>query len=219
MPRIWGKTAEFSPRLWRGVHQERPGVRLWTQGEDDTMGFHKGRAKTEHVGGLKGGGRRIMVGVRHGRPGTTASFLNYLTRDGVGVEGGRGRLFDAYNREPETQGFIEQAKGDRLQYLVLLSPEMAAWIDVRRFTREVMTGVEQQAGQGLDWVAAAHYNTAHVHVQGIIRGRDVNGEELWTDRQGLQHHLEEAATQVLSSREPRSWARSREGWERSSWGE
>jgi type IV secretory pathway VirD2 relaxase len=103
-----------------------------------------------------------------GRPKSTKNFLAYLTRDGVGEEGGRGRLFDAYDHEPSTQVFIEESWRDPHQYLWLFSPEDGNALDLRAFGREVMAQASKVIGHPLVYLSAAHYNTQAPHVHTVI---------------------------------------------------
>lgn len=120
------------------------------------------------------------------RPGGVDGFLRYAAyRDRTSPHG---RLFDADRDVGEqerrrlarfitcsVQGLPAQRSGrpQRAFYRLVISPEDARELDLRRITREVMGHLEQEAGSGGlgPWIAAEHRNTPHPHVHVVLAAR------------------------------------------------
>src|SRR5579859_97439 len=64
-----------------------------------------------------------------------------------------------------------QADRRRAVYRMVISPERAQGLDLRRLTGAVVARLEQESGaSGLRWMAAIHRNTAHPHVHLVLAG-------------------------------------------------
>jgi hypothetical protein len=63
------------------------------------------------------------------------------------------------------------AERRRAVYRLVISPERAQGLDLRRLTVAVVNRLEQELGAGgLKWMAAIHRNTAHPHVHLVLAG-------------------------------------------------
>ena len=144
----------------------------------------------------------------------------------------RKRLVDYVNRS--LRATSDTGRSRRAVYRMVLSPEDARGLDLRRLTRSVMEQLARDAGPGglSPWVAAEHRNTAHPHVHivmaafretspGVFRGLVVNRERLARMKTALGFELElqlgrtrgRSLSEVLLEtarprrREPDRWAR------------
>jgi hypothetical protein len=64
----------------------------------------------------------------------------------------------------------------RAVYRMVISPERASGLDLRRLTVASVTALEQELGSGgLRWIAAIHRNTAHHHVHLVLAGMRDDG--------------------------------------------
>jgi hypothetical protein len=64
----------------------------------------------------------------------------------------------------------------RAVYRMVMSPERASGLDLRRLTVASVTALEQELGSGgLRWIAAIHRNTAHHHVHLVLAGMRDDG--------------------------------------------
>jgi hypothetical protein len=70
-----------------------------------------------------------------------------------------------------------QADRRRAVYRMVISPERADGLDLRRLTGAVIGRLETELGaSGLQWMAAIHRNTAHPHIHLVLAGMRQDGE-------------------------------------------
>jgi hypothetical protein len=97
-----------------------------------------------------------------------------------------------------------QASSDLRLWKLILSPEFGERVDLERFTRDVMSGMQTNLGAPVEWVAVAHFNTDHPHVHVALRGVDKSGLELKLPRDyvksGLRHLAQHCVTAQLGHR-------------------
>src|SRR5262249_32679585 len=119
-------------------------------------------------------------------------------------------LYTVRGNEQAMEGFAERAKGDPHQFQVVLSPENGQALDLTQYTRRFMEQVEKDTRSRLDWVAANHYNTAHPHAHILLRGRDLDGQELGLKEhymtRGMTYRAQDIATETLGHRQPQALA-------------
>ncbi len=155
--------------------------------------------------------RRVVVKVHIARArgksggGAFRAHLSYLQRDGVDRDGVGGDLYTREGAEVDRRRFLKNSQPDRHQFRIIVSPEDGhAFEDLKSNTRTLMTQMENDLGQKLDWVAVDHHNTGHPHTHIVIRGRDSRGRDLVIARnyltQGLRQRAEELATLTLGPR-------------------
>ena len=180
-----------------------------------------GRGLLPETGPLNPRRQRVVVKVRvvrnrgpNGRR-TLARHVEYVERDGVSAEGGRGESFsrDGLLSETDVAAFIDAARDDRHHFRLIVTPERGGDLDLRRYTQSLMTEVEADLGTPVQWLAVEHHNTAHPHVHVIVRGVDARGADLVINRsyvgQGFRARGEEIATRELGLRSERDLARER----------
>ncbi len=97
-----------------------------------------------------------------------------------------------------------QSTGDKRLFKLIISPEFGDRLDLRKFTRDLMTEMQRDLGTRLEWVAAEHHNTEHPHVHVALRGIDEKGRAFRLERNYLQHGIrrnaEDLATALLGYR-------------------
>ena len=71
----------------------------------------------------------------------------------------------------------EWERGDALMWSLIVSPEDAARMDLRRHVRDLVAGMERDLGTRLEWVAIDHHNTDNAHVHLLIRGVRDDGRD------------------------------------------
>ena len=148
--------------------------------------------------------RRAVVKVHIARTGALgnggfARHVGYIGRDGTERDGSEGVLYDQETNEVDAQKFNQDAKDDRRQFRIILSPEDGHELtDMKETTREFMAGVERDLGVELDWVAVDHHNTAHPHTHIVIRSGSP-GAELVIAKDYITHGMRARAEEVLTN--------------------
>ena len=142
-----------------------------------------------------------IVRLRSGSKAADA-HVRYLQRDGVTRDGQRGRLYGSDTDDTDGHAFVERGREDRHQFRFIVAPGDGEEVrDLREFTRDLMTKMEDDLGTRLDWVAVDHFNTGHPHSHVLIRGKDhlekdlVIAQDYITD--GLRIRAEKRLTQEL----------------------
>jgi hypothetical protein len=127
----------------------------------------------------------------------TAAHVSYLAK-GKGRDGADAEVFG-----PDLQGLLHRAKFDTHQIRAMVSLDAGDRVDLKPFIERLMVQVAQDvhAPQSLDWVAAVHHDTAHVHAHLLIRGRDLDGRALYVTKHywvyGWRYRVQWQATQLL----------------------
>lgn len=83
------------------------------------------------------------------------------------VEGSRPQLYRGRNGETHDRR--------RAVYRIVISPERALGLDLRKLATAAVTALEQESGAGLRWIAAIHRNTTHHHVHLVVAGMHEDG--------------------------------------------
>jgi type IV secretory pathway VirD2 relaxase len=156
--------------------------------------------------------RRVVVMariVRHQgkrfRSAPLSKHVAYLKREGVTRDGADARMFGATTEDADTKAFTERCEDDRHHFRFTVSPENASeMVDLRTFTRELMTDAERDLGTKLDWVAVDHWNTDNPHIHVLVRGCADDGHDLVISRdyisRGFRARAEERVTLELGPR-------------------
>ena len=126
--------------------------------------------------------------------------LSYISRDGTSPHQGPGTTFDREGGEADLGAFTDRARNDVRQFRWMVMPFDAGEMkDLEAFTRTLMKQVERDLGRGVDWVAAAHYNTANPHIHIVVRGGDPLQDELIIARRYLTHGLRCRAAEIVTA--------------------
>jgi hypothetical protein len=104
----------------------------------------------------------------------------------------------------------------RAVYRMVISPERAEGLDLRKLTVAALGRLETESGQtGLRWMAAVHRNTAHHHVHLVVAGMredgaggfarlDVTKPRLAAMKEALSQEIERQRSERVPSRAPAS---------------
>jgi type IV secretory pathway VirD2 relaxase len=151
--------------------------------------------------------------------GLAQAQMQYLERDGRTPEH-QPELYTVRGHEQAMGGFAERSQGDPHQFHVVLSPENGQALDMTQYTRRFMEQVEKDTRARLDWVAATHYDTKHPHAHILIRGRDLDGQELGLKphymMRGMTYRAQDIATEMLGQRQTQALIQQqarRQAWE------
>jgi type IV secretory pathway VirD2 relaxase len=208
----------------RGGQRTRPAIAQALAAAQRAGGLGAGRARSSGVGfstfgrgraasiraahRLGGRARNVVIKarvVRHGGRSSLGAHLDYLQRDGVTRDGERGMLFGTEGDEFDRSEFTARCEDDRHHFRFIISPEDAGQMrDLKTFTRELMTQMEQDLGTRLDWRGVEHWNTDNPHVHVIVRGVGQDGRDLVIARdyirEGMRAQAREIVTQELGLR-------------------
>jgi len=120
-----------------------------------------------------------LVNLRKAGSRSTIAHLRYIEREGVGPDGEPGKAYGPTTDDADMSAFDERVRDDRHQFRFIVSTEDAVQIeDLKHFTRDLMTRVEADLGTMLDWLAVDHWDTDNPHTHIVLRGRQVDGQDL-----------------------------------------
>lgn len=148
--------------------------------------------------------RRATVKVSYApnrKPGQWAKHGKYLQREGTQKDGKAGLGFDALSDNVDMSARLDewQLADDQRLFKVVLSPEDGDRLDLQSYTREYMSRLSPHLAENsaqIEWMAIAHYNTAHPHVHLLIRGNN----NLQIPRDLLQHGMRNLASEISTER-------------------
>jgi type IV secretory pathway VirD2 relaxase len=141
---------------------------------------------------------RLVVFEGRGRQ-STQDHEDYLEREEVDRNGGRGQLYGAITDHADGDAFAERCADDRHQFRFIVSPEDAAQLDdLKAYTRELMAQMERDLGTRLDWAAVDHWDTDNPHTHVLLRGKDQNGRDLVIARDYLSHGMRLRAAEIAT---------------------
>jgi hypothetical protein len=132
--------------------------------------------------------RGAVVKVWMAKPGTTGGHVRYL-QHGKALDGADAALFTRAGAVVDAQAFREAAQGDPHQFRFIVSLTDGDRLNLTAYTQNLMHQVERDLQRPLDWIAATHQDTAHVHTHVILRGRDRNSAPLYILKHYLSHGM------------------------------
>lgn len=140
-----------------------------------------------------------IVKLKGGGIDAARAHLRYIQRDGVSKEQEPGQLYDATHDEADGKALLDRSEGDRHQFRFIVSPEDATELsDLKPFVRDLMSGMEEDLGTRLDWVAVDHFNTEHPHSHIVLRGKDELGKDLVIARDYIAYGMRRRAGEILT---------------------
>jgi type IV secretory pathway VirD2 relaxase len=156
---------------------------------------------------LFAGHRRVVVKarvVRHRgrafRSAPLSAHIAYLERDGVTRDSEKAHMFNAAEDGSDAAAFARSSHDDRHHFRFIVAPEDAAeMIDLKAFTRDLVSQMERDLGTRLDWVAVDHWNTDNPHVHLLVRGIAEDGSDLVISRDYISHGLRSRAEDLVSA--------------------
>jgi len=140
----------------------------------------------------------------------------YLQREGAQIEGKVGLGFDKDREDVNLAELLEQwqREGDPHVFKLIISPEQAEKMDLKRHVRLLMQQIQIDYGAGIEWAAIDHYNTDNVHVHVVMRGKDMDGVTVRINRNyfkcGFRQRSKEIATRQIGPRGKRDILKRRE---------
>ena len=126
-----------------------------------------------------------------------AAHLDYIEREGVDEDGGKGKLFGE-NEQFDRDVLADEIGGEKRQFRFIVSPEDAEQLDLKTYTRDLMKQVESDLGRELHWGAVCHYNTENPHVHIVVRGIDKRGAEVTIPRDYLITDMRSRASEIAT---------------------
>ena len=121
-----------------------------------------------------------------------------ISREHAQREHERGLGFDAERDEFDPVAVVrEWERSDELMWSLIISPEDAERMDLRRHARELVAGMERDLGTRLEWVAIDHHNTDDAHIHLLIRGVRDDGKILTLDRDYVMRGLRELSQELI----------------------
>jgi type IV secretory pathway VirD2 relaxase len=154
--------------------------------------------------GMRFRARRVVVKARVVKmrgSGSKAAYahLRYLQREGVTVDGERGRLYSSIEDEADGSKFLDRGQDDRHQFRLIVAPEDGAELgDLHASTRRLMAQMERDLQTQLDWVAVDHHNTGHPHSHIVIRGVTDDGKILNIAGDYIAHGIRHRASEIVT---------------------
>jgi hypothetical protein len=141
------------------------------------------------------GSQGAVVKLWTAKASTSKAHAGYLSR-GKGVDGTDAEIFG-----PDPQGFVTRATEDSHQIRGMISLDAGDRLDLKGFIERLMAQVQRDLGAPIDWLAAVHHDTTHVHAHLLIRGRDLHGRDVYFTKHywayGLKYRVQELATAYL----------------------
>ncbi|GLQ23860.1 conjugal transfer protein TraI [Algimonas ampicilliniresistens] len=134
--------------------------------------------------------------------------VDYIQRDGTDEHGGRAELYGSEidqvegldERKSLANDVAKTWKDDRHHFRFIVAPEDAAQLaDLRAYTTDLVTEMENELGTKLEWLAADHHNTANPHTHLIVRGVRDNGNDLVIPRRYLSYGMRRHAEQLVEA--------------------
>lgn len=213
----------FVPDPGRGKTEKISGKRRGFYGELRGKIFKSGRGAGKGKGSQFGRGfsrgkggkfrQRVTVKARFQKHSGKNSAMNlrkyvhYIGREGVDKDGGPAKVFQKEGEvsRDTTLDKVKEWEADRHHWRLIISPERGEDLDLNKFAKDFVEGMEQDLGTKLEWLAAAHYDTESPHIHLLIRGKNDQGEDLVINRSyvsyGMRDLAEEIATNALGQRQ------------------
>lgn len=136
-----------------------------------------------------------------------AAHVDYIGRESAAPEREKtngllqepGGLYDRNGWLENGDDFIQCTKDDPHQFRIIVSPEDSIKMtDLPAFTRDFMHEMEKTLARDLNWVAAAHYDTATPHVHIVVSGRDTAGKRLVIPRDYIARGMRAQAERLVT---------------------
>lgn len=136
-----------------------------------------------------------------------AAHVDYIGRDSAapdrekadGLLRDPGGLYDWDGWLENGDDFVARTKDDPHQFRIIVSPEDSIKMtDLPAFTRDFMREMEKTLARDLNWVAAAHYDTATPHVHIVLSGRDRTGKCLILPRDYIARGMRMQAERLVT---------------------
>jgi type IV secretory pathway VirD2 relaxase len=149
-----------------------------------------------------------IVNLKQVTPRAVDAHLRYIAREGVGPNGQPTQPYGRDTDLADPREFAAAGRQDRHQFRFIVAPEDGAeLVDLRDFTRELMSTVERDLWTKLEWIAVDHWDTDNPHTHVVLRGKDDQGKDLIIARHymtdGMRLRACELSTEWLGRRTER----------------
>lgn len=182
------------------MHFSQENVRI--SGKNYGIGGHKNRGKNPAATPqMKHDSQRVVIKSRVVKMTSYAQkamkmHLHYIERDGVEKDGSKGLLY-GYD-DNNIDRFKHTIDGEKHQFRLILSPENAQNLNLTEYTKAFIQSLEKDHDRQFEWCAVNHYNTDHPHVHIVIRGLDLQGQELRLNKEYMSHGMRERASDIAT---------------------
>jgi hypothetical protein len=157
--------------------------------------------------------QRVSVKTYFFTPEKRGGFVDYMGKEGKGEDGKTPEIFAENGKDLNDALRQDYAEEERF-YKIILSPENAGQLDMKRYTQDFMKNLEASEGREFKWAAAVHYDTEHPHAHILIRGLDEDGKDVSFSRDtikfGMRGQASRLATMELGSRTEQEIARQKQ---------
>lgn len=138
--------------------------------------------------------------VKHGKSWDEirTKHLNYIQRDGVAEDGGKGLLFSSSSEDCDGSKYLADSRNDKHEFRFIIAPEAASNIDLEYLTRKVLKQMEIDLKTKLNWVASDHYNTDKPHVHVVMRGIADDGSTLNISKDYISNGIRIRTREILT---------------------
>ena len=157
-----------------------------------------------YFGGQKSIVKVSYLGNRY--PGQWRVHGSYLQREGAQKEQERGLGFNETDEDINISKKLNewQNSDDPRIWKIIVSPEQADKVNLKDHIKQLMVSIQKDIGTKVEWMAIDHYNTDNFHAHVVIRGININGQELRFDKEylkkGIRTRSESILTQTLGLR-------------------
>jgi len=204
--RAGGNPRRIGRTLARRADTPRPNARFNARGRGAKIvrTFPRVNGWTVTDRGMRFRARRVLVKTRVVKmrgPASRAAYahLRYLQREGVALDGERGRLYSALADGADAAKFLERGQDDRHKFRLIVAPEDGPDLaSLRDFTCQLMAQMERDLETTLDWVAVDHLNTGHPHSHVVIRGVTDEGKTLNIAGDYIAYGIRHRASEILT---------------------
>lgn len=128
------------------------------------------------------------------------NYLKYITRADAALDKKTPEVFAASERLDTLKNIEERFSQAPHNFRFIISPEDGDQIDLKEFTRNLLTTMERDLCAKLDWVAAVHYDTNEPHVHLLVNGHDLNGQKLLMTRDYIAHGMRNRAGEIVTNK-------------------
>jgi type IV secretory pathway VirD2 relaxase len=204
-----GKLTQFASRM-RALATKGGGGRGRSGGGKNFSGGGRGGVAAARFGSRAAAQRvtvkaRVVKAARGGKAlSSIRSHLRYIRGREEELEPALqktlGGLFGAEGAltNEAVEALAQRMAADRHHFRFIVSPEAGGELDLKRYTRELVSSMEQDLDTRLEWVAGEHRDTDNPHVHLLIRGRDARGGDLVINREYISYGLRARASDIAT---------------------
>ncbi len=126
--------------------------------------------------------------------------LDYITRDGAGKDRNKAELFSEDENKRDLKDIQEQFSSSPHNFRFIVSPEDSEKMNLKEFTKNLVSSMESDLKVKLDWVAAVHYDTNEPHIHLLVNGHDKSGNRLIMTRDYISNGVRNRASRIITNK-------------------